>query len=223
MFESSWFWWLVFGIASVFILFGGKILSLRREKEWRSTSSSQYGEQKVVPPPPPKKVVEEENHAGRNTTLTVMFLLASLFLVFSGIKPTQTMIPLAPEGMVYIPFYGLLLAGSWGAFVSTLWSLYDEVDDSALFFPIALVLLIFGIWFGVSHGLLAPIHVDQNIDFTPFINDLMVGWGWAAGGTFLAYYIVSVISNRDQTKVIALIILVALWLPQFSAFIHAVF
>jgi hypothetical protein len=223
MFESSWFWWLVFGISSFFILFGGKILSLWREKEWRSTSSSQYGEQKVVSTPPSKKVVEEENHASRDTLLAVLFFGGWAFLLHVG-QPYQEVIPVPPEGMLYIPFYGLLLAGSWGAFVSFLWSSFDQTDDKGIYFFAALFAGLAFFVYGAHCDLFVPIRLD--VGYNPFAHDPLMNLGLVLASAFAVYCVIALATKNDVAKVVMVMIVIILWLSQYPAFrsiMHTVF
>lgn len=164
-----------------------------------------------------KSECEKESTAGRDIALMLVFLALSLFLAFPGVRPEQNIVPVAPAGMLYVPLYGVILALSWIAFVSLLWSVLDDVDNTALYFPISWILLIFGFWFGLSHDLFVPIHLDPNIEFSPIFNDITMGWGAAILGAFLLYcFLALFIIERDETRWIIIITLFVLWIPQVA-------
>lgn len=172
---------------------------------------------------PSKKAVEEENHASRDTLLAVLFFGGWAFLLHVG-QPYQEVIPMPPEGMLYIPFYGLLLAGSWGAFVSFLWSSFDQTDDKGIYFFAALFAGLAFFVYGAHCDLFVPIRLD--VGYNPFAHDPLMNLGLVLASAFAVYCVIALATKNDVAKVVMAMIVVTLWLSQYPAFrsiMHTVF
>lgn len=176
-------------------------------------------------PPALKKVPPEEKHTAGKVLLFAIFLVVGICMAILP-KPHQDIIPIPPGGQLYIPLYGLVFMAVWAAFIDLFWLVFDEVDGYALYFVAPLFLGLIMLGCGLRYDIFVPIHIDPNIVFAPFTNDILVDTGMALGAAFVVFLGVFFGSDRDETKIIVIFVLMTVWLVQYPVFrsmMHGVF
>lgn len=159
-------------------------------------------EQKKLPP----KVTKGDNYTAEKVVAAIV-LLIGLFLFWNS-GPYQACPPVPSEEMLYVPLFGLCRAVALAGFIALMWSFFVETDTTnAAIFAICLTLGGLGILFLSLRWYW----------FAPFGTDPLVPMSWVLGGVVGIVVIIHALTKNIEYTTIALITVVAVWLPQFAA------
>ncbi len=191
MFESTWFWWVVFGLVLFFVFFGRQILSL-----WPKKNRNNHGTSE-----------EAEETAGK-TPLRVWFIAAILtvvafFLYEYQLAHVGDLVKTSPKsGYFYFPVHGLLFAVAAVAITTLL----GEIPSVGFLFTVAFYVFL---PIGVYNGWFLP-HVGD-----PIVHTELIAFG-AAGIGILVFFRMGPEDWRMQQGLMGYIpfALVAVFAPQ---------
>lgn len=180
-------------------------------------------QKKITPcgekPSAPKNAAPKENYFAEQVAAMAVLTVG---LFFWGAIPYEAIPPVPPEGMLYVPLWGLLKVAMVAGLITLLWSFFcdTKTTNGAIFAVILFFGALEGVFFlGISRYWFAPLSSDPLMDTSVVLT-----------GVLGIIVLIQICTKNIEYMTITFLACIAVWLPQLAAkspglmgFAHALF
>ncbi len=216
-----WLICIVIAVIMVYSTFSKTPTKVRKEdtEEIKKTDEKKKDEDKKVAETKPETIskFQRGTRAETNSDWVWVVIFSGVLFFLWGMKPTGGETPIAGEGAVYFPVYGVLFASLIGAISILLVSICLDYKLDALAMIVFIVAICVGV-FGITSGWFLP--VQKGLGFSLFNHDEMI----AIRETFFVWvgliFFLIVISLQPRLLIVILFVFGCVYISQKSKMPH---